>query len=82
MSGQSPESVGQSLVRAMTDPLRILIAEDHYLVREGTRRLLDESGTNHLHAVDLCQDAAHPDHRRDPGRPHHQGRAARSGFSY
>lgn len=25
-----------------TDPLRVLIAEDHYLLREGTRRLLSE----------------------------------------
>ena len=31
--------------RCMPDrPLRIVIAEDHYLVREGTRRLLEESG--------------------------------------
>ena len=28
----------------MTDPLRIVIAEDNYLVREGTRRLLEDSG--------------------------------------
>jgi DNA-binding NarL/FixJ family response regulator len=28
----------------MTDRLRVLIAEDHYLVREGTRRLLADSG--------------------------------------
>ena len=28
----------------MADPLRIVIAEDNYLVREGTRRLLEESG--------------------------------------
>lgn len=25
-------------------PLRVVIAEDHYLVREGTRRLLEDSG--------------------------------------
>src|SRR5262245_738073 len=29
---------------AMADPLRIVIAEDNYLVREGTRRLLEDSG--------------------------------------
>ena len=28
----------------MADPLRIVIADDHYLVREGTRRLLEDSG--------------------------------------
>jgi DNA-binding NarL/FixJ family response regulator len=28
----------------MTQPLRVLLAEDHYLVREGTRRLLEDSG--------------------------------------
>src|SRR2546430_2351960 len=28
----------------MTEPLRIVIAEDNYLVREGTRRLLEDSG--------------------------------------
>lgn len=28
----------------MPDPLRIIIAEDNYLVREGTRRLLEDSG--------------------------------------
>ena len=28
----------------MPDPLRIVIAEDNYLVREGTRRLLEDSG--------------------------------------
>ena len=25
-------------------PLRVVIAEDHYLVREGVRRLLEDSG--------------------------------------
>src|SRR5262245_60393597 len=29
---------------AMPDRLRIVIAEDNYLVREGTRRLLEDSG--------------------------------------
>ncbi|MFI9720827.1 response regulator [Streptomyces sp. NPDC052396] len=28
----------------MPDPLRVVIAEDHYLVREGTRRLLEDTG--------------------------------------
>jgi DNA-binding NarL/FixJ family response regulator len=28
----------------MPDPLRVVIAEDNYLVREGTRRLLEDSG--------------------------------------
>jgi DNA-binding NarL/FixJ family response regulator len=28
----------------MTEPLRVVIAEDNYLVREGTRRLLEDSG--------------------------------------
>jgi DNA-binding NarL/FixJ family response regulator len=28
----------------MPDPLRVVIADDNYLVREGTRRLLEESG--------------------------------------
>lgn len=27
----------------MSSPLRIVIAEDNYLVREGTRRLLEDS---------------------------------------
>jgi DNA-binding NarL/FixJ family response regulator len=29
---------------AMAEPLRIVIADDNYLVREGTRRLLEDSG--------------------------------------
>jgi DNA-binding NarL/FixJ family response regulator len=28
----------------MGEPLRIVIADDNYLVREGTRRLLEDSG--------------------------------------
>ena len=28
----------------MAEPLRIVIADDNYLVREGTRRLLEDSG--------------------------------------
>ena len=28
----------------MPEPLQIVIAEDNYLVREGTRRLLEDSG--------------------------------------
>lgn len=29
----------------MSNPIRVVIAEDHYLVREGTRQLLESSGT-------------------------------------
>jgi DNA-binding NarL/FixJ family response regulator len=29
----------------VSDPIRVVIAEDHYLVREGTRQLLESSGT-------------------------------------
>jgi DNA-binding NarL/FixJ family response regulator len=32
----------------MTDRLRVIIAEDNYLVREGTRRLLEDSGEVHV----------------------------------
>jgi DNA-binding NarL/FixJ family response regulator len=28
----------------VSEPLRVVVAEDHYLVREGTRRLLEDSG--------------------------------------
>ena len=28
----------------MPEPIRVVIAEDNYLVREGTRRLLEDSG--------------------------------------
>jgi DNA-binding NarL/FixJ family response regulator len=28
----------------MPDPIRIVLADDNYLVREGTRRLLEDSG--------------------------------------
>ena len=28
----------------MADQLRVVLAEDNYLVREGTRRLLEDSG--------------------------------------
>src|SRR3979411_2272234 len=31
-------------VEHVTEPLRVVIAEDNYLVREGTRRLLEDSG--------------------------------------
>jgi DNA-binding NarL/FixJ family response regulator len=59
--------------------LRVVIAEDHYLVREGTRRLLEDSGevevvaavgtaTELLDAVDrLHPDAAITDIRMPPG---------------
>src|SRR5262245_36003736 len=36
--------VCRSRSAAMPDRLRIVIAEDNYLVREGTRRLLEDSG--------------------------------------
>jgi DNA-binding NarL/FixJ family response regulator len=53
----------------MPDQLRVVIAEDNYLVREGTRRLLEDSGkvevlagvgtaTELLHAVDTLTPAA------------------------
>ena len=65
----------------MADPLRIVIAEDNYLVREGTRRLLEDSGavavvaavgsaTELLDAVGrLRPDAVVTDIRMPPG--HH-----------
>jgi DNA-binding NarL/FixJ family response regulator len=65
----------------MAEPLRVVLAEDHYLVREGTRRLLEDSGTIEtiaavgtatelLDAVRrLSPDAAITDIRMPPG--HH-----------
>ena len=41
MSAPDPEAVRSAAPRA---PLRVVLAEDHYLVREGTRRLLEASG--------------------------------------
>lgn len=35
----------------MADRLRVVIAEDHYLVREGTRALLEDSGEIHVVAA-------------------------------
>jgi len=35
----------------MAEPLRVVIAEDNYLVREGTRRLLEDSGEVHVVAA-------------------------------
>jgi DNA-binding NarL/FixJ family response regulator len=35
----------------MAEPLRIVIADDNYLVREGTRRLLEDSGQVHVQAA-------------------------------
>lgn len=73
----SEPSEGPSLER----PLRVVIAEDHYLVREGVRRLLEDSGhatvaaavgtaTELLDAVArLSPDAALVDIRMPPG--HH-----------
>lgn len=64
----------------MPDPLRVVIAEDNYLVREGTRRLLEDSGQvtvvagvgsadELLDAVDrLLPDAVLTDIRMPPGR--------------
>src|ERR1700730_10919478 len=63
----------------MADRVRIVIAEDNYLVREGTRRLLEDSGevavlaavgnaTELLQAVDgLRPDAVLTDIRMPPG---------------
>lgn len=63
----------------MTDVLRVVLAEDNYLVREGTRRLLEDSGEVHvaaavgnaaelLAAVDeLAPDAVITDIRMPPG---------------
>jgi DNA-binding NarL/FixJ family response regulator len=62
----------------MAEPLRIVIADDNYLVREGTRRLLEDSGRvavlaavgsapDLLDAVRRCQpDAALTDIRMPP----------------
>jgi DNA-binding NarL/FixJ family response regulator len=35
----------------MPEPLRVVIADDNYLVREGTRRLLEDSGQVAVHAA-------------------------------
>ena len=63
----------------MPEPLRVVIAEDNYLVREGTRRLLEDSGevrviaavgtaAELLDAVDrLTPDAVLTDIRMPPG---------------
>jgi DNA-binding NarL/FixJ family response regulator len=40
----------------VTDPLRVVIAEDHYLVREGTRRALEDGGA--IEVVAAVADAA------------------------
>src|ERR1700732_4569108 len=44
--GRPPASTYPSPQRTgcMPEPLRVVIAEDNYLVREGTRRLLEDSG--------------------------------------
>jgi len=64
----------------LPERLRVVIAEDNYLVREGTRRLLEDSGEvdvvaavgnaeELLRAVDeLCPDAVLTDIRMPPGR--------------
>src|ERR1700726_481715 len=43
---REPESTPRFRHRTdhMPEPLRVVIAEDNYLVREGTRRLLEDSG--------------------------------------
>src|SRR5256886_17530194 len=46
----------------MTEPLRIVIAEDNYLVREGTRRLLEDSGE-----VQVVAAVGSPDELLDAG---------------
>jgi DNA-binding NarL/FixJ family response regulator len=63
----------------MADPLRVVLADDNYLVREGTRRLLEDSGVvvvlasvsnaaELLQAVDnLRPDAVLTDIRMPPG---------------
>lgn len=72
----------------MPEPLRIVIADDNYLVREGTRRLLEDSGQvtvlaavgsapDLLNAVRLCRpDAVLTDIRMPPARSA-TGQAAR-----
>ena len=47
----------------MPDPLRVVIAEDNYLVREGTRRLLVDSGE-----VDVVAAVGNADELRDAVR--------------
>src|SRR5919199_2429839 len=73
--------------RCMPSPLRVVIAEDNYLVREGTRRLLEDSGevevlaavgtaTELLDAVErLRPQAVVTDIRMPPGH-HTEGIAA------
>ena len=51
----------------MSEPLRIVIAEDNYLVREGTRRLLEDSGeVEVLVAVDTAGELLHAVDRLHP----------------
>jgi hypothetical protein len=75
----------------MTKTLRVVIAEDNYLVREGVRRLLEDSGQ--VDVVSCVGDArelldavpergshryphaAQPPHGRHRGRPRHPYRA-------
>ena len=47
----------------MPDPLRIVLAEDNYLVREDTRRLLEDSGE-----VDVVAAVGNADELRDAVR--------------
>jgi DNA-binding NarL/FixJ family response regulator len=74
----------------MPEPLRVVIAEDNYLVREGTRRLLEDSGQVEvvaavgapdelLDAVDrLLPDAVLTDIRMPPGHDMEGIEAARA----
>ncbi len=51
----------------MPDPLRVVLAEDNYLVREGTRRLLQDSGgVEVLAAVGNADDLHDAVRRSDP----------------
>jgi DNA-binding NarL/FixJ family response regulator len=48
----------------VAERLRVVIAEDHYLVREGTRRLLEDSGTVEVLAAVGTADELHDAVRR------------------
>ena len=52
----------------MSDPpLRVVIAEDHYLVREGTRRLLEDGGVDVVAAVGTAEELLDAVRRLRPG---------------
>jgi DNA-binding NarL/FixJ family response regulator len=48
-------------------PLRVVIAEDHYLVREGTRRLLEDGGVDVVAAVGTAEELLDAVRRLRPG---------------